>query len=267
MSRPSATSPALLPFANGTLEPGRWTTFENVACLSSIPSSNALARELVDFYLQEEQFLPPTLLVAEEQPFARGRSGRQWKAPRGRGLYFTCVRRIEEGEPLSIVPIAVARWLRDVIARVCGLEAGVKWPNDVYVGRRKLAGVLSEACTQGEDSYLAVGIGINVLGTAAELGVPDATTLEQETGRRFGLSQLLQSVVDRLDRGFAQPDWAQEVEAWQSVAVHRPGDRMRVRADGNVIAGEYRGLDPSGFLRLATDRGETIVSSGEVAEW
>jgi hypothetical protein len=42
---------------------------------------------------------------------------------------------------------------------------------------------------------------------------------------------------------------------------------MRVRADGNVIAGEYRGLDPSGFLRLATDSGETIVSSGEVAEW
>ena len=267
MTRPSATSSGLLQFADGTLEPARWTTIENVACLASIPSSNTLARELVDSYFQEEQFLPPTLLVAEEQPGARGRRGRQWKAPRGRGLYFTCVRRIGEEVPLSIVPIAVARWIRDVLARVCGLDARVKWPNDVYAGRRKLAGVLSEACTQGEDSYLAIGIGINVLGTAAEIGVSDATTLEQETGRRFGLARLLQSVVDRLDFGFAQPDWSREIEEWQSVAVHRPGDRMRVRANGDVIAGEYRGLDPSGFLRLVTDAGETIVPNGEVAEW
>lgn len=267
MTRPSATSPGLLQFADGTLEPGRWTTIENVACLASIPSSNTLARELVDFYFQEEQFLPPTLLVAEEQPAARGRGGRQWKAPRGCGLYFTCVRRVGDRVPLSVVPIAVARWMRDVLARVCGLDAGVKWPNDVYAGRRKIAGVLSEACTQGEDSYLTIGIGINVRGTAAEIGVPDATTLEQETGRTFGLARLLQLVVDRLDLGFLQADWSREIEEWQSVAVHRPGDRMSVRTNGHVIAGEYRGLDPSGFLRLATDAGERIVSNGEVAEW
>ncbi|HMA17300.1 MAG TPA: biotin--[acetyl-CoA-carboxylase] ligase [Thermoanaerobaculia bacterium] len=267
MSRPPATSLRLLQFADGTLDPGRWTTFENVACLSSIPSSNALARELVDFYFQEEQFLPATLLAAEEQPRARGRSGRDWKAPRGRGLYFTCLLRMEREVPLSIVPIAVARWLREAIAQSCGIEPRVKWPNDVYLGRRKLAGILSEACTQGEDSYLAVGVGINVLGTPAQVGVPDATTVEAETGRRFGLAPLLQAVVDYLDQGFAQPDWAREIERWERVAAHRRGDRIRVRADGRVIAGEYLGLDPSGFLRLATATGETVVSSGEVAEW
>lgn len=267
MSRPAATSSGLLRFAEGTLDPGRWSVFENVACLASIRSSNDLARELVDFYVQEEQVLPPTVLVAEEQTCARGRGGREWKAPRGRGLYLTFLRRIGGEEPLAAVPIAVARWVRDALAEGAGLEAGLKWPNDLYVGRRKLAGVLSEARTQGDESYLAVGIGINVLGAAGDLGLPRATTVEQETGRRVALAPLLQAVIDHLDRGFSRPDWRREIEEWERVSVHRRGDRMRVRAEGAEITGEYRGLDPSGFLKLATPAGETIVSSGELQEW
>jgi BirA family transcriptional regulator, biotin operon repressor / biotin---[acetyl-CoA-carboxylase] ligase len=266
MSRPAAAGSALR-FADGTLDPLRWSVFENVACLASIPSSNDLARELIDFYFQEEQMLPATLLVAEEQPRARGRSGREWRAPRGRGLYLTYVRRVGEEEPLSVVPIAVARWVQGAIEDAAGLTTGLKWPNDLYVGRRKLAGVLAEARTQAEESYLAVGIGINVLGTTEELEIPNATTIEQETGRRLRLASLLQTVVDRLDRGLGSPGWTREIAEWQRLSVHRPGDRMLVRAGGKELAGEYRGLDPSGFLKLGTATGETIVSSGELEEW
>jgi BirA family biotin operon repressor/biotin-[acetyl-CoA-carboxylase] ligase len=267
MSRPAAASSGLLGFAEGTLDPGRWTVFENVACLDSIRSSNDLARELVDFYVQEEQVLPPTVLVAEEQTRARGRGGREWKAPRGRGLYLTFLRKLGGNEPIAAIPLAVARWVRDAIAEGAGLEVGLKWPNDLYVGGRKIAGVLSEARTQGEESYLAVGIGINVRGDPADLGVPNATTVEQETGRRVGLAPLLQAVIDHLDRGFARSDWGREIEEWQRVSVHRPGDTMRVRSGVSEIAGEYRGLDPSGFLKIGTGNGETIVSNGELVKW
>lgn len=267
MSRPAATSSGTLRFADGALDPGRWAEFENVACLASTPSSNDLARELIDYYFREEQILPATLLVAEEQPQARGRSGREWKAPKGRGIYFTFIRRVAGHEPASVLPIAVARWIRDAIEEVSGIACRLKWPNDVYVDRRKLAGVLSEARTQGDDTYVAVGVGINVRGTASELRVPHATTVEEEAGRPVSLARLLQAIVDRMDRGLAESDWPREIEEWERVSAHRPGDRIRVRLNATETTGEYRGLDPSGFLRLATTSGETVVTTGEVEEW
>lgn len=267
MSRPAATSSATLRFGDGALDPARWTVFENVACLATTPSSNDLARELIDYYLREEQVLPATLLVAEEQPRARGRSGREWKAPKGRGIYLTFIRRAAGHEPISVLPIAVARWIRDAIEDFSGVAGRLKWPNDVYVERRKLAGVLSEARTQGDDTYVAVGVGINVRGKSSELRVPDATTVEQETGRPVALTRLLQAVVDRLDRGLAESDWAREIEEWERMSAHRPGDLIRVRSNGIETTGEYRGVDPSGFLRLATASGETVVKTGEVEEW
>ena len=84
-------------------------------------SSNDLAKELIDMYFEEEERFPATVLVAETQPGARGRKGR-WQAPGGRGLYFTFIRQARTGEPLSLIPIAVARWLRDVIKNACGVK-------------------------------------------------------------------------------------------------------------------------------------------------
>lgn len=267
MSRRAATRTSPIPFAGGALDPARWTFFENLSCLASIGSSNDLAREVVDVYFEEDQALPPTVFVAEAQPGARGRGGREWKAPSGRGVYLTFLRPVREGEPVSVVPIAVARWVRDALEKASGVQAKLKWPNDLYVGRRKLAGVLSEARTQGNESYLAVGIGVNARGAAADLGIPAATTIEEEVGRPVEVAPLVQAVVDRLDSELANPDWQLEVAEWERLSVHQPGDPLRVRRHGEVVTGRYLGLDPSGFLRLQTDGGETVVSTGELEEW
>jgi BirA family biotin operon repressor/biotin-[acetyl-CoA-carboxylase] ligase len=257
----------VIEFGGGVLDPGRWSVFDNLACLVSIGSTNDLAREVIDVYFQEEQNLPVTVFLAEEQPEARGRGTRAWKAPRGRGIYLTFVRGVEDGEPLSIVPIAVARWTREALKEACGVAAELKWPNDLYVGRRKLAGVLAEARTQGDESYVAVGIGINVRGRAADVGVPGATTVEEETSRAFAIPEVVQALLDRLDRELARPDWAREVAEWERVSLHRPGDRMRVRREGQEVTGQYVGLDPFGFLRLQTAAGEAVVANGELDEW
>ena len=257
----------MIEFGGGVLDPGRWSVFENVGCLVTIKSTNDLAREVIDFYFQEEQNLPASVFIAEEQPGARGRGARAWKAPRGRGIYLTFVRRVADGEPLSIVPIAVARWTREALKESSGVAAELKWPNDLYVGRRKLAGVLAEARTQGDESYVAVGIGVNVRGRAADVGVPGATTVEEETGRAFAIPEVLQALLDRLDRELARPDWAREVAEWERVSLHRPGDRMRVRREGQEVTGQYVGLDRFGFLRLQTAAGEAVVATGELDEW
>lgn len=257
----------MISFAGGPLDPSGWRVLENLVCLASIPSSNDVARELIDYYFREEQFLPATVIAAEAQPAARGRGGKAWKAPRGRGIYMTFTRRVEPGEPLSVIPIAVARWTREALREASGLTAELKWPNDLYAGRRKVAGVLAEARTQGDTTQLSVGIGVNVRGRGADLGLPNATTLEEATGRSIAVAGILQALLSRLDRELASPDWGREIEEWERVSLHRRGDRLKVRGEGTEVTGQYLGLDPSGFLRLETPAGVAVVSSGELDEW
>jgi BirA family biotin operon repressor/biotin-[acetyl-CoA-carboxylase] ligase len=255
----------MISFAEGTLEARRWQTFENLACLDRTDSSNDLARELIDLYFNEDQELPPCVIVADSQPGARGRTG-PWIAPAGRGLYFTFILPTDD-RPVSVVPIAVARWIREAVREASGVVPELKWPNDLYVGRRKLAGVLPEARSQGERTYVAVGVGLNVSGRADSLGVPHATTLEEEAGRPVPRAPLLQALLDRIDRELVHPTWNEEISRWESASLHRPGDKMTIRRGGEEVTGEYVGLDPSGFLRLRTPRGETVLTGGEVAEW
>jgi BirA family biotin operon repressor/biotin-[acetyl-CoA-carboxylase] ligase len=254
-------------FAGGELDPDRWRTLENCVCLASIPSSNALAREIIEVYFDEGLDLRTTVFAAEVQPGAYGRNGRRWEAPPGRGLYFTVMRPAAPEEPLSLVPIAVARWARAALHDATGAAIALKWPNDLYVGRRKVGGVIAESRTQGDDTCIAVGVGVNVLGSSEALGVAGATTLEQETGRPLALVPLLQAMLDRIDRELQAPRWSEEVREWERVAAHRPGDRLTIRRNGDAITGAYLGLDAFGFLRLQTESGETTVASGEVASW
>jgi BirA family biotin operon repressor/biotin-[acetyl-CoA-carboxylase] ligase len=257
----------VIAFEDGWLDPDRWRVLENCVCLQSVTSSNTLARELIELYLEEGLDLRATVVAAAAQTEAYGRGGRRWAAPAGRGLYFTVLRPAREQEPLSLLPIAVARWTREVLREIAGTSAGLKWPNDLYAGRRKLAGVIAESRTQGDETYVAIGLGVNVSGPSADLGVPNATTLEEETGTAPEPARLLQALLDRFDRELEAPRWGEEVREWELVSVHRPGDRITVRRSGQEISGEYAGLDPSGFLRLRTPSGERVVSGGEVEEW
>ena len=256
----------MISFSGDRLEARHWRTFENVVGMESVESTNDLARELIELYFDEDQFLAPLVLVAKAQSKARGRRG-EWRAPAGRGLYFTIVRPVLPDEPLSLVPIAVARWTREALKEATGVAVELKWPNDLYVGRRKLAGILAESRTQGEQTYIAVGIGLNVLGLGQEFGVPNATTLEEESGRAFPLGPLLQTLLDRFDAELAAPRWDAEVHGWEKASLHHPGDRLRVRRNGRELTGEYLGLSPEGFLRLKTASGEKVLANGELAEW
>ena len=123
----------------------------------------------------------------------------------------------------------------------------------------------------GVDPPVAVtGIGLNVLGSGASLGVETATTVEEQTGKAIGLAPLLQAILDRFDAELSAPGWEREVELWERASVHHPGDRLTIRTSGGEgeLTGEYRGLTPEGFLRLATaGGGETVLSSGELASW
>jgi BirA family transcriptional regulator, biotin operon repressor / biotin---[acetyl-CoA-carboxylase] ligase len=149
------------------------------------------------------------LVVAEEQTAGRGRLGRPWFAPAGTSLLCSLQLRPEAPtERLPELTGVAARACAETIAALTGLEPALKFPNDVLVGGRKVAGILAEA----RDGRVVLGIGINVNVPADELPSDvdrPATSLLAETGRELDRAELLAELLERLERRY---------DAWLSAA-------------------------------------------------
>jgi BirA family biotin operon repressor/biotin-[acetyl-CoA-carboxylase] ligase len=149
------------------------------------------------------------IAVAEEQTAGRGRLGRPWFAPAGTSLLCSLQLRPEAPtERLPELTGVAARACAETIAALTGLEPALKFPNDVLVGGRKVAGILAEA----RDGRVVLGIGINVNVPADELPSDvdrPATSLLAETGRELDRAELLAELLERLERRY---------DAWLSAA-------------------------------------------------
>lgn len=211
-----------------------------------------------------------TVVTAAEQTAGRGRQGRTWTAPAGGALLYSAVLRPLDERHLLLplaVPLAVCDAAEDLRA---GVECGVKWPNDVQIEGRKLAGVLIEA--RPLDGWAVVGVGLNLTIAAAEFP-PElretATSLfaERPRARRAvtyaryaGISH---SAKETLDRRLAQ--WT-TAEAAEVLAAWRRRDALRGKAvswDGG--SGVAAGIDDRGHLVVVTAAGERVaIGAGEV---
>jgi BirA family biotin operon repressor/biotin-[acetyl-CoA-carboxylase] ligase len=190
-----------------------------------------------------------TLVTAREQTAGRGRYGRTWIGPPGRALLLSLV--LREVEPLLPLRAGLA------VADVAGADALVKWPNDVWLAGRKIAGVLVEARPQ--DGWAVLGIGLNVAVDLAEL--PEEL---HETAGTLGrdareLEPTLRELLDALERRVAEPA-AATLEALRARDALR-GRRVTWTGGEGVGAG----IDDSGSLLVTCEGGSTVaVSSGEV---
>jgi BirA family transcriptional regulator, biotin operon repressor / biotin---[acetyl-CoA-carboxylase] ligase len=143
-----------------------------------------------------------TLVVAGEQTEGRGRLGRRWLAPGGTSLLCSLqLRPAVPGERLPELTGVAARACAAAIASVTALEPTLKFPNDVLLGGRKVAGVLAEA----RESRVVLGIGVNV--NVSETQLPQevdrpATSLLVETGREIDRAELLAELLEQLERGY-----------------------------------------------------------------
>jgi BirA family biotin operon repressor/biotin-[acetyl-CoA-carboxylase] ligase len=212
-----------------------------------------------------------TVVTAAEQTEGRGRQGRTWTAPAGKALlYSALVRPLEPRHmllPLA-VPLAVAEAAE---ALAPGTEAGVKWPNDVLVGRRKLAGVLIEA--RPRDGWAVVGVGLNLTiaedefpaelrATATSLAIeqPETTVrTKSPTGLPSAYGDAGAALSERLGR------WLEAGEA-EVLAAWRGRDALlgrEVAWEGG--SGVADGIDDRGYLVVVTASGERVaVGAGEV---
>jgi BirA family transcriptional regulator, biotin operon repressor / biotin---[acetyl-CoA-carboxylase] ligase len=206
-------------------------------------STNARARELAGRGAPHG-----TLVTAAEQSEGRGRQGRTWSAAAGRALLCSIVIR----DPMRLLPLAAGATVADVV----GPKAQIKWPNDVLVSGRKVAGILVEGRPQ--EGWAVVGIGLNVA-----LRADDFPPEVRDTAGTLGLEPdaiepVLEALLGRLGRWLSAPDGS-------LLRVVRDRDALRGReirwSDGQGVGA---GIDDDGGLLVATDAGIVALDAGEV---
>lgn len=226
--------------------------------------------------MQQAQMLESgSVCLAEQQTSGRGRRGRVWVSPFAKNIYMSLLWHFDGGaaelEGLSLaVGVAIARALR-----ACGIEGvQLKWPNDVLVEGRKLAGVLLEMGGDPSGScHVVVGVGINVsmpkqAGESIDQPWTDILQITAQQGlseisrnKLVGvlLSELLLLLQQYPAKGFS--DWQGE---WMALGLHI-GCKVQLSTQGSVRSGTMLGVSPAGALRLDVGGVETLFYGGEVS--
>jgi BirA family transcriptional regulator, biotin operon repressor / biotin---[acetyl-CoA-carboxylase] ligase len=211
------------------------------------------------------------VICADEQTAGRGRRGRSWSSPAGAGLYWSIVLRPAHdcGDPraLALTTLAAGVGVREAILRATGLDAELKWPNDIMISRRKLAGVLAEGHDIGTmEQAIVLGVGVNLLRWSYPRDVElRATSLETEVGRAVDRARLLEELLvsiatcyDRLRTG----DTDGILRAWRAASPSARG--ARVESPDRHVSGVTADVDESGALLIRTALGIVRVVSGEL---
>lgn len=258
--------------ARARLRLGRLATA--VEHLASVGSTNDVAMQRSAMASAERRpakrsSIEGLVVVADEQTAGRGRRGHTWFSPPGAGLYVSVVvtpaaARADPSRATMLTTLAAGVAVAEGIERATGLRADVKWPNDVHVSRRKLAGILAE----GAGEAVVLGYGINLAAAALPPELRDrATSLETELGRPVDRAIVLVETLAALSQRYEDllaGRFDAVLDAWRARAPAASGARVTWSSGADALSGITAGIDDRGALLVrAGDRIERIVS-GEV---
>lgn len=214
-----------------------------------------------------------TVVIAEEQTSGRGRLGRNWYSEKSSGIYLSIILR----PPLSPAAAPILTLLAGVAAHnaVCaatGLDADIRWPNDLLVNGKKVCGILTEMKAEVDRLHMVVlGIGINV----NHGSMPDelreiATSLALEGGRHYSRLHLVAELLGQVERYYhmlLKQGNAAIVRAWSEASTYAEDKRVLVKAGDRDYSGVTTGLDASGALSVRRDDGgRELLVAGEITE-
>ncbi|OPX89746.1 MAG: Bifunctional ligase/repressor BirA [Pelotomaculum sp. PtaB.Bin104] len=237
---------------------------------NSLASTNDLAKELAS---RETQISDGTIVVAEEQTGGRGRLGREWFSPKYRAICFSLILYppVSPSE-VSRVTMVTAVALAAAIRNETGVPVGIKWPNDLLVGGKKLCGILTELGAEIDKvNYLVVGAGVNVNqgpGDFPEEVRDIATSLKIETGVTVNRVKLLQAMLAEFERWYRvwlEHGFAEVLTKWRemSVSLHCP---VCIHAIDKSWNGWAEDVDEDGALMIRLPDGELQrVVAGDVS--
>jgi len=209
-----------------------------------------------------------SVVISDEQAKGKGRLGRKWSSPKGKGIYMSILLRprfsIADASKLTLMS-AVA--ICEVIREQAGIEANIKWPNDILVGKNKLAGILTEMNAETDRiNFIVVGIGINV-NTPKNL-IPDhATSLKNETGKTFSRVKLSQAILQGVEKWYSvinTDGFDKVLFRWKEMSSTL-GSNVKVVERGEEIIGKAIDIDEFGRLVIKDSSGQIFKKiSGDV---
>ncbi|GAC1372958.1 MAG: biotin--[acetyl-CoA-carboxylase] ligase [Pseudarthrobacter sp.] len=275
------------PLNRGALADPEFLAATGIAKMVVVESTGSTNADLLRAVTVEPKEWPDmSVLTAEYQTAARGRLDRSWEAPPMSSVSVSIVLRPvnAEGRPLptdtySWLSLLAALALRETLLETAGIPAELKWPNDVLVRGRKIAGILAQMGPMGDGSVPAVvlGTGLNVTLTAAELPVPTATSVALERPLTDDRTQLLKSYLAsfaRLYRSFCNADGDPTAGLSGGPSLHKRvesvmvtlGRQVRAQLPGDhEIIGHATRLDEYGSLLVVDqDAREHVVTAGDV---
>jgi len=235
---------------------------------NTIGSTNAEARRMAEAGCPEG-----TLVVAEEQTSGKGRKGREWISPRQTGIYATLVLRPTlplEDTPLLTLLAAIAT--AEAIIASTGTTPTIKWPNDILVNGKKVAGILTEVSSEVDRvEFALIGIGLNVNTPAKVLPkrlIFPATSLAIETGTPQHRPALLARWLEHFETEYAQLTAGNRqplLDHWKTLASII-GRRVTIRRIHDSVSGTVEDIDCDGALLLHTPDGQSLrILSGDVS--
>lgn len=242
----------------------RLAAIESIAWMERVASTMLIARRVMTECIENELSLPQAMIIAGEQFAGRGRNERQWSSPAGKGIYATTLITRDPHE-LSLVPLEMANAVASFLRETFGIEARIKWPNDVLVNGRKIAGILIEARVQDDRAYLLVGTGINVEPYTDDAR-PNAISISEASSRDFGgIDEATLAFIEHLDQRLARRADADRVlEEWRSLSIHNPGDRIHCVLGDRTIDGVWTGIDEQGRALIKDGATTMAVSAGDI---
>lgn len=195
-----------------------------------------------------------TLLVADAQTAGRGRQGRAWRSEPGAGLWLTLIERPTDAAALEVLSLRIGVLLAPALDEFASAPVSLKWPNDLYVGSRKLAGILVEArWRDSRPEWVAIGVGVNVCAPRDE---PNATGLRDGTSRLDVLDAIIPAIRQAAARAGRLTDDERTAFAARDLAAGRPCT--------DPVPGIVSGIDQAGALLVSTADGVVAVRAGSL---
>lgn len=239
----------------------------NIIRKERVSSTNTLALEL----LKKEALPEGTVIWADEQTKGRGHGGNAWESERGKNLTFSVVLYphfldVEAQFMLSkVASLAIFDLLSEHLE-----DHSIKWPNDIYVGNDKIAGILIENSIIGSQfDHSIIGIGLNVNQTQFLSDAPNPTSLQLLTGMTFDLEENLNSLCEMLEKRYAQlrSNKAEEIDQDYLSNLFRYNTFHSYRYGKGMLTAKITGIDPFGALILESEKGEVLKFSFREIEY